>query len=62
MSEFSDRIRRILNKNKKYVIKFKVNQTVKLGTNIYEIREIDEMMLERLDEQDSKPAPIVIPQ
>lgn len=38
MSEFSERIKRIVNKNKKYVIKFKVDQTVRYGTNVYEIR------------------------
>lgn len=38
MSEYSNRIRRIVNRNKKYIIRMKVEQTLKYGNNVYEIR------------------------
>lgn len=63
MGEFTTKIRRIINKNKKYVIKLKVEQTVKYGTNIYEIREIDEKILKNNDNVVvTAPPPPVIPE
>lgn len=63
MGEFTSKIRRIINKNKKYVIKLKVEQTLKYGTNIYEIREIDEKILKNNENVVvSAPPPQVIPE
>lgn len=41
MSDYSNRIRRIINRNRKYIIRMKVDEVVKYGNNVYEIREID---------------------
>lgn len=41
MGDYSNRIRRIINRNKKYLNKLKVEQTYKYGSNVYEIREVD---------------------
>lgn len=62
MSDYSNRIRRIINRNKKYLIKLKVQQTLRYGNNIYEIREVDENVLEQGDEQIAKPTQIIVPQ
>lgn len=35
MGDFSDRIRRVINRNKKYVIRLKVDQTFRYGGNVY---------------------------
>lgn len=40
----------------------KVEQTFKYGNNIYEIREIDENLLDQTEQQNSKPAPMVVPE
>lgn len=61
MSDYSNRIRRIINRNKKYLIKLKVEQTLRYGNNIYEIREVDENVLEQGDEQIAKPTQIIVP-
>ena len=45
MGDYSNRIRRIVNRNKKYLIRLKVEQTIKYGNNIYELRELDESLL-----------------
>ena len=45
MGDYSNRIRRIVNQNKKYLIRLKVEQTIKYGNNIYELRELDESLL-----------------
>ena len=50
MSNYTDRIRRIVNRNKKFVIKLRIIETLKYGGNIYEIREIDENLLDQIDE------------
>ena len=62
MTEFSNRIRRIINKNKKYVIKLKVEQTVKYGTNIYEIRELSEQLaIDEAEQNAPQPVPVAFP-
>lgn len=47
MADYSNRIKRITTKNKKYLIRMKVEQTVKYGTNTYELREIDENLMQQ---------------
>lgn len=38
MGDYSNRIRKIINRNKKYLIRMKVEQTIKYGNNVYELR------------------------
>lgn len=35
MADYSNRIRKIINRNKKYVIRLKIEQTVQYGANTY---------------------------
>ncbi len=35
MGDYGNRIRKIINRNKKYIIKMKIEHTIKYGTNIY---------------------------
>lgn len=62
MGEFGKRIHRIINRNKKYIIKLKIEHTVKYGTNVYELREIDEGMLQADEDNASKPPQVIIPE
>ena len=62
MSDYSNKIKRIVNRNKKYLIKLKVDQTIKYGTNVYEIREMDEILMREEEETVAKPAPVIVPE
>ncbi len=42
MSDFTLGIRRIINRNKKYIINLAVTESVKYGANVYEFRMDDE--------------------
>jgi len=39
MSTFSNNIRKIINRNRKYIINLKVQESVKYGANLYEFRD-----------------------
>ena len=52
MSTYSGGIRKIINRNKKYVINLTVSQTIKFGNNVYEFRI--ENMADNEDEEESK--------
>ena len=54
MSRYTNEIRKIINRNKKYVIDLQVKESVKYGTNLYEFRE-------KPPEEDSQ-APVVAQQ
>ena len=38
MSTFTNNIRKIINRNKKYIINLAVGESVKYGANVYEFR------------------------
>ena len=44
MSVYGDKIQRITNRNKKYIINYKVDKVIRLGQNIYEIRMTDDLL------------------
>lgn len=59
MSSYTNNIRKIINRNKKYVINLTVQESVKYGANIYEFRVEDI----KDDEDDNKKAvSVIIPQ
>lgn len=63
MAEYSERIRRVINRNKKYIIRLKVEQTLKYGGNVYEIREFSEEMVQEMEEMaQPQPQPVAIPE
>ena len=63
MAEYSERIRRVINRNKKYIIRLKVEQTLKYGGNVYEIREFSEEMVKEMEEMaQPQPQPVAIPE
>jgi hypothetical protein len=39
MSAFSNNIRKIINRNRKYIINLKVQESIKYGANLYEFRD-----------------------
>lgn len=41
MSNYTQQIRKITNRNKKYIINLAVQESVKYGTNVYEFRAED---------------------
>ena len=51
MSAYSTNIRKIINRNRKYVVSLKVQESIKYGANLYEIRMEEDM---HDDDEDSK--------
>ena len=62
MADYSNKIRRVINRNKKYLIRLKVQQVLKYGEIVYELREIDESIMKEEEEVVAKPAPVIIPE
>lgn len=54
MATYSNQIRKIINRNKKYVIHLAVKETIKHGGNIYEFRIEDLANMEDEDEKSKK--------
>lgn len=52
MTTYSGGIRKIINRNKKYVINLAVSETVRCGNNVYEFRL--ENMADQDEEEDNK--------
>ena len=42
MGDYSNRIRHLINRNRKYVIALKVDKSFRLGQNLYEVRLLDD--------------------
>lgn len=38
MSAYSNNIRKVINRNRKYVVSLKVEESIKYGANLYELR------------------------
>ena len=61
MASYSNNIRRIINRNKKYVVHLAVKDTVKHGGNIYEFRIENLADMEDDDEKKKNVAPTIDP-
>ena len=59
MSTYSNNIRKIINRNRKYIINLKVQESIKYGANLYEFRA--EENLHDDEEDNKKPVNIIIP-
>ncbi len=58
MSAYTNNIRKIINRNKKYVINLAVGESIKVGANVYEFRLED---LGDIDDDDNNKKQVVAP-
>jgi hypothetical protein len=58
MSTYSLNIRKVINRNRKYIVNLQVQESINYGANIYEFR-VEENIDE--EEESKKPMNIIIP-
>jgi hypothetical protein len=60
MASFTSNIRKIINRNKKFVISLAVKESIKYGTNVYEFRMEDN--IDKEEDEKQKTNNVVIPE
>lgn len=60
MASFTSNIRKIINRNKKFVIGLAVKESIKYGTNVYEFRMEDN--IDKEEDEKQKTNNFVIPE
>lgn len=59
MTNYSTQIRKIINRNRKYIVNLTVQESIRLGANVYEIR-IDD--IEDETESNNKAMNVIVPE
>jgi hypothetical protein len=59
MSAYSNNIRKVINRNRKYIVNLQVLESIKYGANLYEFR-LEENINEN-DEESKKPMNVIVP-
>ncbi len=59
MSAYSNNIRKVINRNRKYIVNLQVQESIKYGANLYEFR-VEENINDN-DEENKKPMNVIVP-
>ncbi len=59
MSAYSNNIRKLINRNRKYIVNLQVQESIKYGANLYEFRA--EENINDNEEETKKPMNLIVP-